>query len=113
MASNPYFAPRLREAIEESGLSRAAVCERAGIARSTLACYLYGHREPRATSLPTLAAALGVSEAWLVGYSDERCPNVADAKKYRAINHCSYSRMYKKAKGAEDSNVRTLESSNV
>lgn len=67
---------RLYDAMARAGLRAADVSKKTGISRSSLSRYLAGDYEPNADKLHRLAVALGVSEAWLLGYdvAPERLP---------------------------------------
>jgi transcriptional regulator with XRE-family HTH domain len=53
-------ASKLRQILEESGLSQAELARRAGLPRSVVNAYLKGSREPGAEALARLAAAGGM-----------------------------------------------------
>ncbi len=57
---------RIRQILEESGLSRPQFCAAAGVARSTLAKSLAGKRTPDAAFLIRVARRFGVSPEWLL-----------------------------------------------
>ena len=59
---------RLREAMEIRGFRSVDLVETTGIPKVTISYYLSGKTVPRADKLFTLAQALNVSEAWLLGY---------------------------------------------
>lgn len=68
MGAHDLFSSRLREAMVVRGLKQVDLCEKTGIPKSALSQYLGGHFEPKQDRLWKLAAALSVSEAWLLGY---------------------------------------------
>lgn len=68
MSVDNQFAGRLRQAMTLRGIKQVELCEKAGIPKSALSQYLRGSFEPKQDRLWTLAKALGVSEAWLMGY---------------------------------------------
>ena len=62
------IAERLRRALEESGKRQADLVRETGLDRGSISSYLSGKYEPKQKALYKLAAALNVSEAWLLGY---------------------------------------------
>ena len=68
MSVDNLFPQRLRQAMEQRGLKQVELCEKSGIPKSALRQYLRGAFEPKQDRLWALAKALGVSEAWLMGY---------------------------------------------
>lgn len=69
------FKDRLRQAIDNSGLTQAGVARKAGIRRQIISDYLKGKYEAKQENVYRLAQALNVSEAWLMGLSDENSNN--------------------------------------
>lgn len=59
---------RLKEAMDIRGLRAVDLIERTGIPKVTLSYYMSGKTEPKADRIYTLAKALNVSEAWLMGF---------------------------------------------
>lgn len=59
---------RLQKALQLRGFRAQDLVERTGIPKNTMSYYLSGKTEPKADRLYKLAAALDVSEAWLLGY---------------------------------------------
>lgn len=66
------FKIRLRQAIDESGLSQAEVARRAGIGRNSITAYLKGRYLAKQQYLGALARVLNVNEGWLMGVSDDK-----------------------------------------
>lgn len=62
------FKDRLAEALSHSGLSQAELARRANIGRNSISDYLKGKYEAKQDKLHSLAIALNVDEAWLMGY---------------------------------------------
>lgn len=62
------IAERLREAMRMSGKTQADLVRETGLDRGAMSRYLSGKYEPKQKALYTLAQALNVSEAWLMGY---------------------------------------------
>lgn len=61
-------AERLREALEIRNLRQSDLCELTGIPKSAMSQYVSGAFEPKQDRVELLAKALGVTEAWLMGY---------------------------------------------
>lgn len=59
---------RLKEALETSNMRATDLVEATGVPKSAISFYLAGKSKPKADRLYTIARALGVSEAWLLGY---------------------------------------------
>lgn len=59
---------RIRQLIDESGISQTEFCRRTNIQKSALSNYLKGDRTPRQDQLTKIADAFNVSAAWLMGY---------------------------------------------
>ena len=62
------FRDRLKEAMEIRGFRAVDLIDRTGIPKVTLSYYMSGKTEPKADRIYTLAVALDVSEAWLMGF---------------------------------------------
>ena len=62
------FKDRLRFAMDKNRLKAADLCRLTETPKSTMSQYLSGKREAKADKIFILAKALGVSEAWLLGY---------------------------------------------
>lgn len=64
------FPARLRQAREDKRLTLAALGEKCGISAQVLSLYELGRRDPERGTVETIAAALGVSAAWLAYGAD-------------------------------------------
>lgn len=71
---------RLREALEMRGLKAIDLSRKTGVPKNTLSNYLKGLTKPKADRVYQIAAALDVSEAWLLGY-DVPAARTAEQKK--------------------------------
>jgi transcriptional regulator with XRE-family HTH domain len=80
MKENAKLKDRLREALDDAGMKPIELSERAGIPKSMISYYLNGKTTPKADRIYTISVALGVSEAWLLGY-DVPKSRVPDNKK--------------------------------
>lgn len=70
------FQSRLREAMDEKGISQAELSRRTGITRTSISKYLRGTFKAKQNYLYILAKALDVNEAWLMGLdADKKRPN--------------------------------------
>ena len=70
--SKSTFSERLNFIINERGIRQKDLCQQTGIGKSAMSQYLSGSFEPKQQKLHILASALGVSEAWLMGYDVPR-----------------------------------------
>ena len=59
---------RLRIALLEADMKPIDLSERTGIPKSMISYYLNGKTKPKADRIYVISKALGVSEAWLLGY---------------------------------------------
>lgn len=66
------FQNRLKTCIDESGLAQSEIARRIGSGRSTISGWLKGEYEPNSENIYKLARLFDVSEAWLLGFVDER-----------------------------------------
>ena len=62
------IATRLRRAMDAAGKKQADLVRETGLDRGSISSYLSGKYEPKQKAIYKLAAALDVSEAWLMGY---------------------------------------------
>lgn len=72
------FAKRLREALDERGITQATLAQISGISKSSISRYLSGAWEGKQDAVYALSKSLNVNEAWLMGY---------DVLKDRDIKH--------------------------
>lgn len=61
-------AERIKEALLIRGMKQSELAEKTKIGKSSISTYITGSYEPKQKNLHKLAAALNVSEAWLMGY---------------------------------------------
>lgn len=66
------FAKRLNAIIKEQNIRQIDLCKKTGIGKSAMSQYLRGSFAPKQQKLCELAAALNVSEAWLMGFDVPR-----------------------------------------
>lgn len=59
---------RLKEAMDMRGFRAVDLIDRTGIPKVTLSYYMSGKTEPKADRVYSIAKALDVSEAWLLGF---------------------------------------------
>ncbi len=62
------FAARLREALSARNMTQAALAHASGLSKSSISRYLSGAWQGKQAAVHALAAALNVSESWLIGY---------------------------------------------
>lgn len=63
---------RLQEALDFRGMKAAELVERTGIPKGAISYYMSGKSSPKSPRLYEISQALGVSEAWLLGYDVPR-----------------------------------------
>lgn len=66
------FKSRLKQIIDENDLSKAEIARRIGASRSALNGWLNGEYEANSENIYKLARLFDVTEAWLLGFVDER-----------------------------------------
>ena len=59
---------RLKEALKYSGLSPIELSEKTNIPKSSISQYMSGYARPKQDRIYLMSKALGVNEAWLMGY---------------------------------------------
>lgn len=59
---------RLREALDSLQMKPIELAEKTGVPKSMVSYYLSGKSVPKADRIYKMAHALGVNEAWLLGY---------------------------------------------
>ena len=59
---------RIAKALAIRGMRQAELCKLAKVPKSSLSLYLSGAYEPKQDRIYSIAKALNVSEAWLMGY---------------------------------------------
>lgn len=62
------FKDRLKEVLDKKGLRAVDLMDMTGVPKSAISFYLAGKSQPKADRLYTIAQALDISEAWLLGY---------------------------------------------
>ena len=62
------IAERMKEALAFRGMKQAELVAKTGIGKSSISTYLSGEYEPKQRNIYKIAEALGVSEAWLMGF---------------------------------------------
>lgn len=68
------FTDRFNEALALRGMKQIDIARKTGIAPGTISNYAVGKYAPKDDKLTAIAEALGVSEAYLCGYSDDPAP---------------------------------------
>ena len=64
------FQKRLKEAIENMGITQAELARRSGISRASITGYLKGKYKAKPCAIYSLAQALDVDAFWLLGYQN-------------------------------------------
>lgn len=59
---------RIKKALEIRQMRQSDLCKLADVPKSSLSLYLSGAYEPKQDRIYSMALALNVSEAWLMGY---------------------------------------------
>lgn len=62
------FKDRLKEVLDRKGLRAVDLMEMTGVPKSAISFYMAGKSKPKADRIYTIARALDISEAWLLGY---------------------------------------------
>lgn len=65
---NSTFAARLRELLDQTGLTQAEFSRATGISKSSITHYLKGDWEGKQDTVYSIAQKFNVTEAWLMGY---------------------------------------------
>lgn len=68
---NNIFSQRLQQALNFSKIKPIELANKTGINKSSISYYLSGNYKPSQKHLELIAKTLDVTEAWLLGYSDE------------------------------------------
>lgn len=74
------FKDRLQQALDRKGWKAVDLVEKTEVPKGAVSYYLAGKSKPKADRLYIIAQALGVSEAWLLGY-DVPISRTEDQKK--------------------------------
>jgi transcriptional regulator with XRE-family HTH domain len=69
--NNEFFSKRLQQALNFNRMKPIELANKTGIGKSSISYYLSGNYKASQKHLEKIAKALGVNEAWLLGYSDE------------------------------------------
>lgn len=64
------FHERLKNVMNQKGISQTELCKRTCIPKGAMSQYLSGKFKPKQTRLFLIAKALNVSEAWLMGFEN-------------------------------------------
>lgn len=74
------IAARLKKAMDAAGKKQADLMRETGLDRSAISNYLSGKYEPKQKAIYKMAAALDVSEAWLMGLDAPMARSVESKK---------------------------------
>lgn len=64
------FASRLKKALDLRDMKQSELCDKTMIPKSAMSQYINGSFEPKQERLHSIAVALDVNEAWLMGYDN-------------------------------------------
>lgn len=79
------FKERLAAVMAEKNVKAAELSRRTGISKPRLSQYKNGVYVPKADAICTIARALGVSEAYLMGNSDSPHPEISENAKFKVL----------------------------
>ena len=68
------IASRMTEVMDRKDIKPIELSRRTGIPKGSISQYMSGYAAPKADRISLIARALGVSEAWLLGYDVEMIP---------------------------------------
>lgn len=92
---------RIKEALELKGMKQSDLVEKTGIGKSSISTYISGSYEPKQRNIYKIAKALGVNEAWLMGYdvpmerSNYEYSLQQEPQSFVAESSCNYGDNYK------------------
>lgn len=82
------FKNRLIAALQKKGMKAADLCRKTGISSARMSQYVNGVYEAKQDTLYKLAGALGVSEAWLMGFDIDPAPQHRDKASDCGVFRC-------------------------
>lgn len=85
---------RLAEALEVRGILPAELSRRTGVNKGTISKYLKGEYLPKQSKIATMADALEVSPAWLMGYNVPMEPRDIELDKLNKVNQARLMAYY-------------------
>ena len=68
MNKQATFAERMQQLLDIKGISKAELARQTGLSRSSITRYVKGDWEGKQDAVYSIAAAMDVNEAWLMGY---------------------------------------------
>ena len=78
------LANRMKEALYEAGMKAVDLARKTGIDKGSISNYMSGIYDPSPKNRKVIADALGVSEAWLLGYDVDKERQTEEEKKRRS-----------------------------
>ena len=75
------FSERLKEIMDERGITQVTLSEMTDIPKSAICQYLSDRFKPRQDRTYVICRALDTDPAWLMGLSDTKCPFEHDLRK--------------------------------
>lgn len=79
MNNKPIFTVRLKQALEEAGMTQAELSRRTGIHKATINQYLTGRYKAKQDGVYKIAAVVGCDPMWLLGYTDDKDSNIPES----------------------------------
>lgn len=79
------FTSRLNRVISEKNIKAAEISRRTGISKPRISQYTKGIYVPKADAICAIANALGVSESYLLGNSDDSSPLYNRSQKFKLL----------------------------
>lgn len=80
------LSTRMRRAMFASGVRQFELAERTGLDKAQISSYLHDKYKPNGESITKLAAALGVTPAWLVGEGPDDLPALSKKALERSVS---------------------------
>lgn len=108
------FAERLSQVMQQKGLTKSALARLCGVDKSSVTRYCNGDYEAKQDVVHRMAAALNISEDWLMGYDAPKAKRPAmavlneDSAPYLAEEEMELIRCWRKASFEERENISFL-----
>ncbi|WMI82022.1 helix-turn-helix domain-containing protein [Anaerotignum sp. MB30-C6] len=92
------IADRIKEGLAMKEMKQSDLVELTGIGKSSISSYISGQYEPKQRNIYKIAKALGVNEAWLMGYdtskerSTDQMQKDLDMEYMNSLSELNYSK---------------------